>query len=434
MNDSAHHDHTTAGQPDDSAELLGPALARLRQADPERWQAPIKPLLGVLLAARAPLDLDALGDILEVDSAALVAALDDLDGIVVNDQAAGYRLARLQPAPDQPGPPPPAFVLAPDDLRAGHRRLAAWCAEAEIWRDSADPAGHNLASQIKGYPEGTWVLLARCGRLREAVDSLELASLENDVLKVFSEWCGLAGWATETSPAAAAPFLERARLLSSTIEDPYRALYLVDVAGGYRAAGQPELGERLLDEALALAHAHQHESRTAHQLSGIARELAERGRIAAALDTAAAIPDLGERAKICCELAALIDQRGDGQAAAALLEMALLAAPSIDGTWKGAEAWGAIAGYWAGAGDFARAQAAAASIKDPKSQAAALLALARTSDAQTALSMLDQALTLASGIDDDEIRIPLRLGIAAQLQDCGAPEAAEALIEEALAF
>jgi hypothetical protein len=121
--------------------LFSLTMTRLKRY-PLEWREVLKPLLGVLLVAQAPLSRQSLRQILDVDADQLNEGLAKLGGLLVEDEQQRYSLFHLKLQEylgEDKMRPHKEYIFATDDVEGWHSTLASWCELKDlslIWRNT----------------------------------------------------------------------------------------------------------------------------------------------------------------------------------------------------------------------------------------------------------------------------------------------------------
>ncbi|MFV9506454.1 MAG: tetratricopeptide repeat protein [Oscillochloridaceae bacterium umkhey_bin13] len=142
---------------DDPENLFSLSIERLR-ADRQRWRTVLKPILGLLLAARDPLSERAIRALANTAGDECHDGLQRLGGLLARDGEGRYYLYHLKFADflrEDPGRPQRAFVFTSDDEESYHQMLADWCVGGQggidaIWQASV---GHALERERRKYAQ-----------------------------------------------------------------------------------------------------------------------------------------------------------------------------------------------------------------------------------------------------------------------------------------
>jgi tetratricopeptide (TPR) repeat protein len=135
---------------DNPDNLFSLSIERLRK-DRERWRTVLKPILGLLLAARDPLSMRALRSLIAADDDECREGLQRLGGLLTRDGEGRFYLYHLKLNDflrqdlQQPGR---EYVFAADEEEAYHQKLADWCSGgrgglAAIWQPAPGDALEN---------------------------------------------------------------------------------------------------------------------------------------------------------------------------------------------------------------------------------------------------------------------------------------------------
>jgi tetratricopeptide (TPR) repeat protein len=130
--------------------LFSLTMMRLKRY-PLEWREVLKPLLGVLLVAQAPLSRQSLRQILNVDADQLNEGLVKLGGLLLEDEQQRYSLFHLKLQEylrEDKAQPHKEYIFATDEVEGWHSTLASWCELRDlslIWKD----VPHNEAEQSR---------------------------------------------------------------------------------------------------------------------------------------------------------------------------------------------------------------------------------------------------------------------------------------------
>jgi len=126
------------------ANIFSLSIARLKQP-PIEWREVIKPVLGLLLAAREPLASWHIRHILQIEDERLREALARLGGLVVDTGQRRYTLFHLKLRDylrQEEEHDHKDYIFATDEEEGWHARLAHWCEQgdlSQIWQDVNNP-------------------------------------------------------------------------------------------------------------------------------------------------------------------------------------------------------------------------------------------------------------------------------------------------------
>jgi hypothetical protein len=118
----------------DPEHLFSLAMARLKR-QPTEWREVIKPVLGVLLVAREPLELRHIRQVIGVDDDRLRDGIERLGGLITRDWQQRYSLFHLKLYEyllQDEGRPTKEYIFAADEEQGWHKRLAQWCEGGDI--------------------------------------------------------------------------------------------------------------------------------------------------------------------------------------------------------------------------------------------------------------------------------------------------------------
>lgn len=467
-------DRLSSGEPLE-AEVVALGLERLR-ADDRRWAAVLKPTLGLLLVAGAPLSALALRALLGAEEASVQAGLELLGGVVREDAAGHYALAHpriadlLRYGHGRQG----TGAFADAELLASHRRLAAWCDEGRggldaVWQDVPDDA---LEQERRVYARRHYIPHLAAARMHAelwaALDtsayssakrrhdpSLHSYALDLDVAR--QAVIDAAG--TVDEQAEALPRLWRYSLLRLALADQY-GLYRLELLRALVALGR-------VAEAVGRAELMSDLERKSGALLAIGEALLPRDRAQAlavlhrAGAVADSIPDLEARAPLLSFLAVTLAQASalfsaerafdlarattaerehpfaDGPlirslVAAGHLESARRVVDDIADAGRRAQALGALAEALARAGQFDGAAAIVGDLGDEAMQRSAVLRALAEGLAQD--GQLGRARAAADAIDNEVLRGQALAAIGAALAGRGEPAAAEQVFAQASAL
>jgi len=434
------------------------AIDRLRGRH-RQWRAVIKPILGALLVARAPLSVRALRALIGAADDAVRDGIAQLGGLLAQDSAYRYALyhTKLRDYLRQDQQPMRAYVFAMDEEEGWHQKLAGWCAGSSlnvIWQDIASDAGEQERRSYARQQYIAHLFAARSwdqlwavldageygrGKLRHAPSAsgyvLDLdfgrraaAQLAGEAaisivprLWRYSMLRARLSRQADTCPDA---LLEALVLVGRRQEAIGLADLLADadrqqsalLAIGLRIAQQPgqaDQGRRLLVRAGAGAQALPSGAGRDQALARVALALGQLGEEAHARALAALIAGQYQRAETLRYLASALAHAGAWESADACVRV-------IDDPAVRVPALGALALGRARAGDqraaqvlLAEATACARAIPQPEERATALIAaidiartLADTADAPNDLTttILRDAVDAAHTIADTQLR------------------------------
>jgi hypothetical protein len=127
----------------DPANLFSLSMMRLKRQALE-WREVIKPVLGVLLAAREPLAFSHLRHILHLEADRLRDALRRLGGLVADAGQQRYTLYHLKfrdYLKQDEQHPEKEYIFARDEEEQWHAVIASWCKQGQlalIWQETKD--------------------------------------------------------------------------------------------------------------------------------------------------------------------------------------------------------------------------------------------------------------------------------------------------------
>jgi tetratricopeptide (TPR) repeat protein len=132
---------------DNPENLFSLSIERLKR-DRQRWRTVLKPIFGLLLAARDPLSARALRALIGVEDDECREGLERLGGLLARDGEGRYYLYHLKLNDflrQSPERPRTDHVFAEDEEESYHQRLADWCAGgrgglAALWQDAPGDA------------------------------------------------------------------------------------------------------------------------------------------------------------------------------------------------------------------------------------------------------------------------------------------------------
>ena len=125
---------------DNPENLFSLAMARLKR-QPTEWREVIKPVLGLLLAAREPLAKPHMRQILQVEDDRLNDGLERLGGLIADNGQQRYYLYHLKFRDylhQDEHNPTKKYIFATDEEERWHHSLASWCKQgnlALIWEN-----------------------------------------------------------------------------------------------------------------------------------------------------------------------------------------------------------------------------------------------------------------------------------------------------------
>jgi tetratricopeptide (TPR) repeat protein len=335
----------------------------------------------------------------------------------------------------------------------------------QLWRYTL--LRSSLASQVDNYPDALFEILVQLGREQEALGAAELLTQMPHKVHILAI-VGLCLCQHVGNDRNGRHVLERAREVARSMTGPeQRSKALVDAAGLLIQAGDIAMAEPFVDDAIASAHEIPFVQPRSQMVGAIAVALAEAQQWDQSLLMTRSIEHVQERAHAQREVAAVLIQTGDREAARGLLDEASEAARLVEDDWERANALQDIASGLTEAGDLEAAQAllgeaitAAHVVEDTWERdeilihVAAELAAARQSDEALSVAhalgktqqndalvdiavmlahaqQYEYALTIARSIDDTWDQARAFTKIAAAQIEARDTEAAERLLDEA---
>ncbi|WP_298815482.1 AAA family ATPase, partial [uncultured Chloroflexus sp.] len=306
---------------DNPIDIFTPTFERLMDADRQRWTNVIRPMLGVLLVAQAPLSAAALRAALgilpeEVEKAArlLGGLLGERDWrgrpryYLLHLKVIDYLRAQLFPTDD--------------DRRAFHARLAQWCDDptpARLWEAVEDP----VEAERRRYGQEHLITHLAAARDYERLWDV----LDADAF-------GAAQRQADPGLRQATRDLDRARAA------------VIEAAGGERAALMRSLPRLWRYSLLRVSLS----SQTDRWPDEMFTALVAMGRVGEARDRAELLSDPQRRAEMLIAIGAAARQRGAGAAVADIFHRARAAAEAIADAEQRAKALGELAAALAEAG------------------------------------------------------------------------------------
>ncbi|HEU4325496.1 MAG TPA: AAA family ATPase [Roseiflexaceae bacterium] len=407
-----------AGNPEN---LFSLAVERLKRP-PLAWREVIKPVLGLLLAAREPLRLRAIRTLIGQPEDTVQDGLERLGGLLQRDGEGRYTLFHLKLRDylrEDTAHAGKRYVFAADEEEQWHARLARWPEEgaglAALWQDKV---GDALEQDRRAYARQHYVthlcLAKQWPRLWEVLDAGEYAAakLRHDPstrsvvldLDVVRQQMTDATRGDYEAGIAWLPRLWRYSLLRGS---------LASQADSYPDGLIPLLAELgSVQEAIGLAEVLTEPSRKARTLIQIGQVLSRQGQTGAAQqvyqrarDVVRSIEDGGRRAEVLGQVAAALAAGGEW-------ELALEVARSIEDGGRRAEVLGHVAAALAAGGERELALEVARSIEDGERRTRVL---GHVAAAPTTGGERDQALAVALSIEEGGWRAEALGQIAAAL-------------------
>lgn len=436
---------------DDPANLFSFAIDRLKRPR-DIWREVIKPMLGVLFAARESLSHTALRTLIRADADSVRDALQRLGGLVDRDERGRFYLFHLklraflgeqfdQSANDETRERTPFFDA--DERASYHQCLAAWCQGSkggpiEIWNDlPADPGEQERRAYarehfithltVAGDWDELWAIadtgdygraklhhdpstrayVQDLDRIRDAVLIAATARAEPIAITLPRLWRysllrGSLASQVDNYPDSLFTALahvgrvQEAIILAEVLSDPARKVHTLCRIGlilSQTAQNNPR-GAFIIARAIAVARAIDSPWVRAEALSTIVREQAEAGDWEQALDIARTIEQAEQRAEA---LSAVVL----AQVQVAELELSLSTAHTIEDLFVRAEALSIIARAQAQSGQHKKALATARSIGDIFTRAESLRIVA---EIQARSGQWNQAFITANSIADVYVR------------------------------
>ncbi|GAB4212780.1 MAG: hypothetical protein OHK0022_49070 [Roseiflexaceae bacterium] len=395
---------------DNPENLFSLAVERLKRP-PLAWREVIKPVLGLLLAAREPLRLRAIRTLISQPEDAVQEGLERLGGLLQRDGEGRYTLFHLKLRDylrEDTAQPGKRYVFAADEEEQWHARLAVWAEEggglAAIWQDTV---GNALEQDRRAYARQHYVthlcLAKQWPRLWAVLDAGEYAAaklrhdpstrsvvLDLDLVRqqmvVFTQ--GDFDTGLQWLPLLWRYSLLRGNLASQADNYPDGLIPLLAELGWVQEA--IGLAEVLTDTAkkavtmVQIGHVLVRQNQ-----AGVSKQTYQR-----ASEVAQLIEDGRRRAKAMGEVAAALAAGGEQ-------EQALQMARSIEDGGKRAEALGKLVGVLVVVGEREQALQVARSIEDGRLRAEAMgeVAAALAADGER-----EQALQVARSIEDERLR------------------------------
>ncbi|NTU85407.1 MAG: ATP-binding protein, partial [Chloroflexales bacterium] len=145
--DASEPEQIIARVADNPANLFSLSIERF-QRNERQWEAVLRPILGLLLAARAPLSQRALRTLIGADDLRARQGLERLGGLIQRDGEGCYGLFHLKLGDflrQSLAYPEDVYIFATDEEEGYHQQLADWCAGgkggiATIWQDAPSDA------------------------------------------------------------------------------------------------------------------------------------------------------------------------------------------------------------------------------------------------------------------------------------------------------
>jgi len=435
--------------------LFGLAIERLSQRGIS-WEQVIKPILGVLLVAREPLDRYHLKQIINlnhaqpVDGGQISEGLERLGGLVIRDGQQRYTLSHLKLGEylrEDASRPYKRFVFDAEDVQYLHQWLVRWCAHGGITEIWGDVQGDVVEQERRNYAR------------QHYIDHLYHAQAWTSLFGVLDEGSyGKAKVQYDLSTRAYALDLDWGRQAAASarwgLEEGIRHLAylwrytLLRCSLASRADQYPEeafqLMLRLGEEAKAIGFAEliTMPEQKAVMLLVIARYLARQaGREADGTrmflrvqEVISFISDERQRARILTALATALAQAGQQEQAQRVWVEAERVTASIPDEWHRARTLTALATALAQAQQWAEAERISTSISDEgeqvKAVAALATALAQAGQQEQAQQVLAEAERMSTSISDEWQRPEVLTALATALAQLGRQEEAQQVLAE----
>ena len=381
--DSIEPEQIIARVADNPASLFSLSIERL-QRNERQWDTVLRPILGLLLAARAPLSQRALRALIGADDLRTKQGLQRLGGLVQRDGEGCYGLFHLKL-----GDYLRQGVFAADEEEGYHQQLVSWCEGGKggigaIWQDAP---GDVLEQERRAYARQHYIAHLAAARayerLWEVIDvgaygaakrrydpSTRSYALDLDIAR--QAGVDVAGGVVDAQ-ARELPRLWKYSLLrcslTSQAENYPEELFLALVALGRS------------DEAINLAELLSDPLKKTKTLRVVSAALLERGGdegiriLQQARATADAVPDTSARAIALIDLAIALTQVGRTPDANATFAQARTTAKSIPDANMQTAILSALATALAQAGEFALARTTAFAIHDTKARVVVLSTL-----------------------------------------------------------
>jgi len=166
--DAVEPEQIIARVADNPANLFSLSIERL-QRNERQWEMVLRPILGLLLATRAPLSQRALRALIGIDDLRTRQGLERLGGLVQRDGEGRYGLFHLKL-----GEHLRQAVFASDEEEGYHQQLAAWCEGGKggidaIWQDVPSDA---LEQERRAYARQHYIAHLAAARAYERLWSV----------------------------------------------------------------------------------------------------------------------------------------------------------------------------------------------------------------------------------------------------------------------
>ena len=450
---------------DNPANIFSLSIERL-QRNERQWETVLRPILGLLLATRAPLSQRALRALIGADDLRIRQGLQRLGGLVQRDGEGRYGLFHLKL-----GEYLRQDVFAADEEESYQQQFVIWCEGGKgginaIW---ADILGDALEQERRGYARQHYIAhlaAARAyGQLWDVIDTGEYGTakrrydpstrgyiLDLDIVRqavvdagsgdVHKQACSLTqlwrysllrGMLTSQTDRypdelflalVALGRIDEAVNLAELLSNPKKKVDTLQAIGAALLASNCDEGISVLQRAYMSTEAIPEGLNRINALSSLTVALTQVQRWDEAHTTAIAIPDTEMRVKALCSLAVALMQARH-PAAIATFVAARVTTEAIPDDWRRAEALSSLASALAQVQRWDEARTTVDAIPDDKRRTVALSSL---TVALVQAQRWDEARATADAIPNTEKRVKALCSLAASLVQAQHPTAAATFI------